>query len=282
MVGTRRISRTEGLGCGKHGSLPSLDVGRLSNRRTGCSSPPISDSSDSDIPAVAKRGGGDTLPTHRAPPRSRQSYCLLSDRGQTPSTLVQGAQHTFCLASAGDEPGELPPENVHLEAKLSFRDKGDGPFEQAVEISSEDNTVVQIVPVREGPAELVVKCNGRALRGSPFRVTVKPANWIWSQLTKAPAEGPADRFTPIYGEINQSGVGKILQWWKERGNLGPDSVVLEAGSGRGKPCFEAKLKYGAGTVVSGSCPCLRVKYYNALLSICRAANLTMWIIIDWR
>jgi hypothetical protein len=33
-----------------------------------------------------------------------------------------------------------------------------------------------------------------------------------SRLGRCALQGPADRWTPIYGEINQSGVRKILQW----------------------------------------------------------------------
>jgi hypothetical protein len=127
---------------------------------------------------------------------------------------------------------------------------------QTVLVDRESNDAIRIVPELHpiaaggsGRGQLHVTCDGNHVEGSPFGVSLQPTKWIWNQLSKAPAEGPADRHTPIYGEINETGVAKILAWWRDNAGLGADSVFMEAGSGRGKPCFLAKLQFDVGTVV---------------------------------
>ena len=117
---------------------------------------------------------------------------------------------------------------------------------QAVPVSrgaSSNDATITVVPELHavgvggsGRGSLHVTVNGKHATGSPYPVSMQPAKWIWNQLSKAPAEGPADRFTPIYGEINETGVAKILNWWQDKASLGEGSVFMEAGSGRGKPC----------------------------------------------
>lgn len=127
---------------------------------------------------------------------------------------------------------------------------------QSISVDPIAHDRIQIVPDLHpvggsgfGRGLLHVTCDGKHAEGSPFEVRLQPANWIWNQLSKAPAEGPADRHTPIYGEINETGVARILSWWRDNAGLGADSVFMEAGSGRGKPCFLAKLQYDVGTVI---------------------------------
>ena len=127
---------------------------------------------------------------------------------------------------------------------------------QTISVDPAANDRIHIVPelhpvgaAGSGRATLHVTCDGTHVEGSPFDVRLQPTSWIWSQLSKAPAEGPADRYTPIYGEINETGVARILSWWRDNARLGADSVFMEAGSGRGKPCFLAKLQFGVGTVI---------------------------------
>jgi hypothetical protein len=272
MVGTRTSSRTDGLGCGPRGGLPRL-VPRLSCRRPRQDSGTPRLSEHDDGLSAAKRG------RRRPRPPSPLSYRVLTDRGCTPTLLVQGLQHTLCVVvddgsgsagsgddedGDGDSSGSLggwqmpdePPEGVRIEAKILCTGPDGQPFEQAINAqssssssSSSDHAVFHVTPLHSGAAQLHVTCDGRAVCGSPLHVTVKPANWVWNQLSNCPAEGPADRYTPIYGEINQTGVLKILDWWKEHGSLGVGSVLLEAGAGRGKPCFVAKLQHGVGTVL---------------------------------
>ena len=141
------------------------------------------------------------------------------------------------------------PQLVHMTAS-------GGEHAQTVLMARERHEVIQITPELfptapggAGRARLHVSCNGHPAHGSPFTVAVQPRKWVWKQLNKAPAEGPADRYTPIYGEINESGVARILSWWRDKAGLGAGSVMIEAGSGRGKPCFLAKLGFRVGTVI---------------------------------
>ena len=109
---------------------------------------------------------------------------------------------------------------------------------QMVEVSrsSSNDATIRVSPELHtvgvggsGRGQLHVTVNGKHAQGSPYPVTLQPAKWIWNQLSKSPAEGSADRYTPIYGEINETGVAKILNWWQDKASLGEESVFMEAG-----------------------------------------------------
>ena len=42
----------------------------------------------------------------------------------------------------------------------------------------------------------------------------RSCRWVWRKLGQSPGEGPADRDTPIYGEITEAGMLAIYsKWW---------------------------------------------------------------------
>ena len=109
-----------------------------------------------------------------------------------------------------------------------------------------------LTPPRPGKAEIrIFTVNAASRPLLVMAVDVRPSKYfVWGHPTlKTPGEGAADRDTPLYGEISHTGVSRILRGWQETAGLDERSCLLEAGSGRGKPCFLAKLVFGVGRVV---------------------------------
>ena len=76
----------------------------------------------------------------------------------------------------------------------------------------------------EGPSSREKRCRARRQlfnkqqpqqAPSPAAVAEgRSCRWVWRKLGQSPGEGPADRDTPIYGEITEAGMLAIYsKWW---------------------------------------------------------------------